>query len=52
MATALILPTLGRSEMDFKDGKKRFVTVENSMGKVHRSSGLLPPTSNLLKSEP
>ncbi|MGB5818261.1 MAG: FdhF/YdeP family oxidoreductase [Saonia sp.] len=50
--TALILPTLGRSEMDQKRGKQRYFTVENSMGKVHRSKGLLPPASDKLKSEP
>jgi len=50
--TALILPTLGRSEMDTKNGAQRFFTVENSMGKVHQSKGVLPPASNNLKSEP
>ncbi len=50
--TALILPTLGRSELDEKDGKPRFFTVENSMGKVHQSKGLLKPASENLKSEP
>ncbi len=50
--TALILPTLGRSELDTKDGKPRFFTVENSMGKVHQSKGLLKPASRDLKSEP
>lgn len=50
--TALILPTLGRSEFDLKDGKPRFFTVENSMGKVHRSKGMLTPASDNLKSEP
>lgn len=50
--TALILPTLGRSEQDLNEGKKRFITVENSMGKVHRSSGILPPCSDQLQSEP
>ncbi|TRZ46311.1 FdhF/YdeP family oxidoreductase [Robertkochia solimangrovi] len=50
--TALILPTLGRSEKDFKDGEQRFLTVENSMGKVHRTKGLLPPASDDLHSEP
>ncbi|MGY8915027.1 MAG: molybdopterin dinucleotide binding domain-containing protein, partial [Flavobacteriales bacterium] len=44
--------TLGRSDMDLKDGKTRFFTVENSMGKVHRSKGVLPPASDNLKSEP
>ncbi|MET7028987.1 FdhF/YdeP family oxidoreductase [Sediminicola luteus] len=50
--TALLLPTLGRSDMDLKEGKPRFFTVENSMGKVHRSKGVLPPASDNLKSEP
>ncbi len=50
--TALILPTLGRSELDEKDGRPRHFTVENSMGKVHQSKGLLKPISDNLKSEP
>lgn len=49
---ALILPTLGRSEKDVKDGNARFLTVENSMGKVHRTKGVLAPKSAQLKSEP
>jgi len=50
--TALILPTLGRSEADRKGGKERFVTVENSMGIVHASQGKLQPSSEHLMSEP
>ncbi len=50
--TALILPTLGRSETDEKDGKSRFLTVENSMGKVHQTKGLIKPASDKLMSEP
>ncbi len=50
--TAILLPTLGRSEIDQKEGIPRFLTVENSMGKVHRSKGLLKPASKTLKSEP
>ncbi|WP_062055551.1 FdhF/YdeP family oxidoreductase [Aquimarina longa] len=50
--TAIILPTLGRSELDNKKGKPRYFTVENSMGKVHQSKGLLKPASDTLKSEP
>ncbi len=50
--TSIILPTLGRSEFDERDGKQRFFTVENSMGVVHRSKGLLKPASGNLKSEP
>tara|TARA_R110002051_G_scaffold65839_3_gene119499 strand:- start:13800 stop:16103 length:2304 start_codon:yes stop_codon:yes gene_type:complete len=50
--TALILPTYGRSEKDTKDGKQRFITVENSMGRVRQSKGLLKPVSDTIKSEP
>lgn len=50
--TALILPTLGRSEKDVHEGKERKVTVENSMGKVHTSQGHLRPASDALMSEP
>jgi molybdopterin-dependent oxidoreductase alpha subunit len=50
--TALILPTLGRSEKDFKDGKQRFMTTENSMGRVRQTKGVLRPASETLKSEP
>ena len=49
---ALILPTLGRSEQDKKNGTSRFLTVENSMGKVHQTKGILKPASSNLKSEP
>jgi len=49
---ALILPTLGRSEKDISKGKKRVITVENSMGKVHTSQGSLDPASKHLMSEP
>lgn len=50
--TALILPTMGRSEKDMKNGKLRSFTVENSMGKVRHSKGLLKPASGDLVSEP
>ncbi len=50
--TALILPCIGRSEIDMTGGKKQFVTVENSMGRVHRSSGVLKPASEMQLSEP
>jgi len=46
--TALILPTLGRSEKDLNNGKERKITVENSMGKVHSSKGHLKPASGHL----
>ncbi len=49
---SLILPTLGRTEQDRRDGVPRFVTVENSMGRVHSSQGRLQPASDNLLSEP
>ncbi|MEM7588098.1 MAG: FdhF/YdeP family oxidoreductase [Acidobacteriota bacterium] len=50
--TALILPCLGRSEQDEQASGTQFVTVENSMGVVHRSLGTLEPASRHLLSEP
>ena len=49
--TALILPTLGRSERDRTGGKEQRVTVEDSMSAVHASKGPLPPASSYLRSE-
>ncbi|MFD8488558.1 FdhF/YdeP family oxidoreductase [Streptomyces sp. NPDC059712] len=49
--TALILPTLGRTEVDVQSGGEQFVTVENSMSEVHTSRGRLQPASRLLLSE-
>ena len=49
---ALILPCLGRTELDIQKSGKQFVSVENSMGIVHMSRGGLKPASDLLKSEP
>lgn len=48
---ALILPCLGRTEMDIQLSGPQFVTVENSMGIVHKSEGRLKPASKLLRSE-
>lgn len=50
--TALILPTIGRSEKDMKNGKQRHFTVENSMGRVTQSKGILKPASENIMSEP
>ena len=50
--TAVILPTLGRSEKDGEGEVGRYLTVENSMGRVRRSRGILQPASGKLKSEP
>ncbi|MBL9016273.1 MAG: FdhF/YdeP family oxidoreductase [Myxococcales bacterium] len=50
-AKALILPCLGRSEIDEQSTGPQFVTVEDSMSMVHRSQGVLPPASEHLRSE-
>jgi len=50
-ATALILPTLGRTERDDTGGAAQRVTVEDSMSAVHASRGRLGPASELLRSE-
>ena len=47
----VILPCLGRTEKDITGGKEQFVTVENSMGIVHKSIGGSRPASPELKSE-
>jgi len=49
---ALILPCLGRTNIDEQQGGPQIVSVENSMGVVHASKGVLPPFSDQLKSEP
>lgn len=49
---ALILPCLGRSEKDVQASGGQFVSVENSMGVVHKSQGNLKPCSEDLLSEP
>ena len=50
--TALILPCLGRTEIDLQESGEQFVTVENSMGIVHMSEGSVQPVSPYLRSEP
>jgi molybdopterin-dependent oxidoreductase alpha subunit len=49
--TALILPTLGRSDRDEQSTGEQFVTVEDSMSIVHQSHGRLHPASEHLLSE-
>ncbi|MEU6577906.1 FdhF/YdeP family oxidoreductase [Streptomyces sp. NPDC046805] len=49
--TALILPCLGRTEIDIQAGGVQFVTVENTSSEVHTSFGKLRPASRLLLSE-
>jgi molybdopterin-dependent oxidoreductase alpha subunit len=49
---ALILPTLGRTDLDNQATGQQFVTVEDSMGVVHLSKGILSPPDETLLSEP
>ncbi len=49
---ALILPCLGRSDQDIRDGAEQFVTTENSMGVIQTSRGNLRPLSSQMLSEP
>ena len=49
--TALILPTLGRTEIDEQATGPQFVTVEDSTCGVHASRGPLTPASPELRSE-
>ncbi|MTE13268.1 FdhF/YdeP family oxidoreductase [Nocardia aurantiaca] len=49
--TALILPTLGRTDEDLQDGVRQQVSVEDSMSMVHLSTGRLNPVSDQLRSE-
>lgn len=48
---ALILPALGRTEIDTQESGIQTITVENSMGVIQTSHGKIPPASTLLKSE-
>jgi molybdopterin-dependent oxidoreductase alpha subunit len=48
---ALILPCLGRTEVDRQTGGEQFVTVEDSMGIINPSRGNLAPGSGHLLSE-
>ena len=50
--TALILPCLGRSEIDRQKSGEQFVTVEDSMGIINPSRGTLEPAAGQLLSEP
>jgi molybdopterin-dependent oxidoreductase alpha subunit len=49
---ALILPCLGRSEIDRQGSGEQFVTVEDSMGIINPSRGHAEPASQHLLSEP
>ncbi len=49
---ALILPCLGRTEIDMQASGPQAITVEDSMSMVHLSAGIRPPASDTLLSEP
>jgi molybdopterin-dependent oxidoreductase alpha subunit len=49
---ALILPCLGRTEVDEQASGPQFITTENSMAVVEGWQGRLPPASKELLSEP
>jgi molybdopterin-dependent oxidoreductase alpha subunit len=48
---ALILPTLGRTELDRQESGPQAVSVEDSMSQVHLSRGRMKPASDHLLSE-
>ena len=49
---AIILPCLGRTNVDRQASGEQFVSCENSMGVVQLSRGVLDPPSEHLRSEP
>lgn len=49
---ALILPCLGRTDIDHQANGPQKVTVEDSFSMIHASGGVLEPMSDLQKSEP
>ena len=48
---ALILPCLGRTEIDRQTSGEQRITVEDSMSMVHSSTGQNEPAANTLRSE-
>ncbi|MBK8810982.1 MAG: FdhF/YdeP family oxidoreductase [Acidobacteria bacterium] len=48
---SLILPCLGRTEIDMTGGKEQFVSTESTMLNVQMSKGILEPASAHLRSE-
>ncbi|WP_427007784.1 FdhF/YdeP family oxidoreductase [Pseudarthrobacter sp. H2] len=51
-AEALILPTMGRTEIDIQESGPQFVSVEDTVCAVHPSRGSVEPVSHTLLSEP
>lgn len=50
--TGLILPCLGRTELDMQAEGEQFVSTESSTGVVQMSKGILTPCSDQVLSEP
>ncbi|HPR33906.1 MAG TPA: FdhF/YdeP family oxidoreductase, partial [Prolixibacteraceae bacterium] len=48
---ALILPALGRTDEDVRNGNKQYSTVEDATAKIGFSQGCLPPASPFMKNE-
>jgi len=48
----LLLPTLGRTDVDRRNGRKQVVTVEDSMINVRSSRGIQAPLADTMMSEP
>lgn len=48
---AIILPTLGRTEVDLQETGAQFVSVEDSVCAVHASHGSIPPIGDDVRSE-
>ncbi len=48
---SIILPCLARTERDVQRGRPQVLSVENSMGIVHGTTGVLEPASSDLRSE-
>ncbi|MES2054399.1 MAG: FdhF/YdeP family oxidoreductase [Pseudomonadota bacterium] len=48
----IVLPCLGRTELDVQASGPQWVTVEDSMSMVHASRGMLKPVTPDLRSEP
>lgn len=48
---SVILPTLGRTEIDVQESGEQFVTVEDSVCAVHASHGRVEPVTPNLRSE-
>ncbi|TDR15230.1 FdhF/YdeP family oxidoreductase [Marinomonas communis] len=49
---ALILPCLGRTDIDLQRSGEQVVTVEDSFSMVHASGGVMEPLSSEMRSEP